>query len=103
MRRREFCVGATAVALAARASAQTSAAIRRLAVFEPAVAAESWRRGPLGAAMLDQLKRLKHAEGDRFEEVDAAARGSFLPPVIAPRRMWAGSTSLLTFLPPPTR
>ncbi len=67
MRRREFMTGALLAAFAARASAQTSAVARRLAVFEPGVPAESWRRGPLGAAMLDELKRLKHVEGDNLE------------------------------------
>ena len=55
MRRRNFMIGALLAAFAARASAATPAAPRRLAVFEPAVPAASWRRGPFGEAMLDQL------------------------------------------------
>src|SRR5271166_3738498 len=67
MRRREFIAGGVLAALAARASAQTPPATRRLAVFEPAVPAASWRRGSFGgAAMLDQLARRKYVEGDNL-------------------------------------
>ena len=66
MRRREFMTGALLAAFGARASAQTSVAARRLAIFEPAVSAESWRRG-FGAVMLAELKRLKYVEGDNLD------------------------------------
>ena len=68
MRRREFMAGALIAALAARASAETPAAPRRLAIFEPAVPAASWRSGSFGgAAMLDQLNRRKYVEGDNLK------------------------------------
>lgn len=66
MRRRNFMIGALLAAFAARASAATPAALRRLAVFEPAVPAASWQRGPFGEAMLDELKRRKYVEGDNL-------------------------------------
>ena len=66
MRRRNFMIGALLAAFAARASAATPAAPRRLAVFEPAVPAASWRRGPFGEAMLDQLSRRNYVEGDNL-------------------------------------
>jgi putative ABC transport system substrate-binding protein len=70
MRRRDFLACTIAAAamnssLANRAVAQSPRA-RRVAIFEPAVPAESWRRG-LGAAMLDELKRLKYVEGDNLD------------------------------------
>ena len=67
MRRRNFMIGALLAAFAARASAATPAAPRRPAVFEPAVPAASWRSGPLGEAMLDQLSRRKYVEGDNLK------------------------------------
>ncbi len=68
MRRPNFMIGALLAAFAARASAATPAAPRRLAVFEPAVPAASWRRGSFGgAAMLDQLSRRKYVEGDNLK------------------------------------
>jgi len=68
MQRRAFMAGAMLAALAARASAQTPAAPRRLAIFEPAVPAESWRSGSFGgAAMLDQLARRKYIEGENLK------------------------------------
>jgi putative ABC transport system substrate-binding protein len=66
MRRREFMAGALVAALASRASAQTSAAVRRLAIFEPAVPAENWRRAT-PAVMFEQLKLLKFAEGENLK------------------------------------
>lgn len=66
MQRREFVAGAMAAALAARASAQTPVAARRLAVFTPAAPAQKWRRETPGA-MLDELKRLKYVEGDNLK------------------------------------
>ena len=66
MRRREFIAGAFSAALAARASAQTSAATRRLAVFIPAAPTQKWRREAPGA-MLEELKRLKYVEGDNLK------------------------------------
>jgi putative ABC transport system substrate-binding protein len=68
MRRRAFIAGGVLAALAARASAQTPAAARRLAVFAPGTPhpAEGWRqREP--AAMFDQLERLKYVEGGNLE------------------------------------
>jgi len=68
MQRRAFMAGAMLAAFAARASAQTPAAPRRLAIFEPAVPAARWRSGSFGAAaMLDQLARRKYVEGDNLK------------------------------------
>ena len=66
MRRREFIAGAFAAALAARASAQTSPATRRLAVFIPTTPTQKWRREAPGA-MLEEIKRLKYVEGDNLK------------------------------------
>ena len=71
MRRRDFL--ACTIAAAAMNSSLANCAVaqspraRRVAIFEPAVPAESWRRGPFGAAMLDELKRLKYVEGDNLD------------------------------------
>jgi putative ABC transport system substrate-binding protein len=68
MRRREFMAGAIFTTLARRASAETSGAVRRLAIFEPAIPAASWRRGTFGGeAMLEQLNRHKYVEGDNLK------------------------------------
>jgi ABC-type uncharacterized transport system substrate-binding protein len=66
MKRRDFMIGALLTAFAARASAETSAAVRRLAIFAPSHPDEDWR-GPIPpGAMLDELKRRKYVEGDNL-------------------------------------
>ena len=66
MRRREFMAGAMAAAFAARASAQTPAAPRRLACFNPGYPAGDVRRAPPWVAMLEALKRLNYDDGDNL-------------------------------------
>lgn len=89
MKRRVFMAGAIIAGLAARASGQTSAATRRLALFAPRVQAETYRQSPQFSALLDALRQKKFAEGDNLKleiygkEENAAGRAALAAKVVA--------------------
>ncbi len=67
MRRRDFLAGTAATALAARASAETPAAPRRLAIFGPGHPVEAWRSDPVPKAMFEALRRLNYVDGKNLK------------------------------------